>query len=767
MHIVTTANFGAVGLRTVKSHQVYTRALWTGAWTIKLMHCDEAVWSVAPSIPTATLHYYYGDIVRDGALAFSRDEKRSDMLRAYVKIVFTMDDDSERIWYGIIEVIEDQLHGATFTEDDEGNIVSVVTSGEQTFTAYGLEQLLATTLVTRSYVQPADGGEPVVVERGIEFNERGRANRHTPDMALGTNTYNFARHPDSATYWSSAEIAKYLLWRHVPTTALDDIRIPFALEPDAMLVIPTYDRPTVYSHHQSTYDLLTSLIARQRLMTWFLEVDEEETPAAVYCRVRTTNNMPVPYYGGAEYGEIPENALHWRFIFDADPSAVATIKTTAVECYEQVVVRGRRRRSVFSLGFEDGTLGVGWSESSQEVYDAGATNSATLPASTEKTARRKRHAEARSTAEIEEVYVRFAIPWDWDGMVGAGDGGSAVVPAFPIVEPDGSIDTETAPHYPLGLTIEPTLPLLAGVDYSGAAIPEGTWSEAESPSREERPPLVAWLLPDASPARYQDVEKLGRNADMEIEEPDENSLWSCEVRVPPHDRAIELVVHGQPQHVIASADFTPTDEDDVPSEHDWRKMIVTLCVQEDRHAEGRYPLDDDLDPIDEIIRVKTIDIGDSLRQDYVCPFTVVGIDEDGQPVRSNGGFVWDDTAELNAIARLAFEWYSTQRQVLYMHTEAMAGVFVIGDLVSDVGEDNSGHHAAINTMITEIRITTPRLDGDGTPQPPRMSIVTNWGQLDPLQMMQDERPEGPDRPRLVHGEPVVFDTREFNVRRGF
>lgn len=765
MHVVTTANFGAVGLRTVKSHQVYTRALWSSAWLIKLMHCDEAVWSVAPSIPTATLHYYYGDIVRDGAMVFTKIEKLG-LLRTYVKIVFTMDDDTTRVWYGVIDVVEDQLYGAAFTEDDEGN-VTVEVAGEQTFTAYGLEQLLATTVVTKSYVQPAASADPVVVERGIEFNERGKPNRHA-NHSPGTTTYNFARHPDNAEYWSSGDIVDYLLWRHVPVTASGGQRIPFVLETDAFLVIPEFDRPTLYAHHQSTYDLITSLIARQRLMTWFIEVDEETTPATAYIRVRTTNNMPVPYYGGTIYEEIPENGLHWRFVFDADPSAVATIKTTAIECYEQVVVRGRRRRSVFSLGYGDSTIEAGWTTDAQDLYDDGATNSTTLPASTEKTARRKRHAEARSKAELEAVYMRFAIPWDWTGYVGAGDGGSAVVPAFPIVKSDGSIDTDTAPHYPLGLTIEPTLPLLAGVDYSDDKVKDGSWDEAESPSREERPPMVAWLLPGTSPARYQDVEQLGRKADLETEEPDENSLWSCEVRVPPNDRAIELVVHGQPQHVIASSDFTPiSGEDDTPSDHDWREMIVTICVQEDRHAEGRYPEDDDLDLIAEIIRVKTIDVGDAFRQDYVCPYTIVSIDEDGQPVRSNGGFVWDDTAELNAIAKVAYEWYSTQRQVLYMHTEAMIGGFVIGDLVSDVGEDNSGHHTTINTMITEIRITTPRLDGDGMPPPPRMSIVTNWGQLDPLQMMQDERPEGPDRPRLVHGEPVVFDKREFDVRRGY
>lgn len=754
----STANFGSTGLRTVQAHHVYTRPTWAGEWTEQEMHCDEAVWSVAPTIPTATLHYYYGDIARAGELQFSRDTKQTDLLRAYVKVVFTMDDDTTRTWYGIIEVIEDQLHGATFSEDRAGN-VTVQATGEQTFTAYGLEQLLANHLVTRSYVQKSTG-EAVEVERGITFNERGKPNRHTPEAALGIPCYNFAYDPDSATEWSTYEIVQYLLARQVPASAADLRAIDFVFDPPALVILSLDDTPTLYTHHQSTYDLITSVLCRQRLMTWWVEVDETLSPGLAWVRMGTTNATPV-VWSATEV--IPANASHWTFVFDEDPSAVATIKTTAIECYDQVVVRGRRRRSVFSLGYGDSTLEDGWTDNAQSVYDDGATSATTLPAATEKTDRRKRHAEVRSAAELEAVYMRFAIPWAWTGYVGAGDGGSAIVPAFPIVLTDGSIASETAPHYPLGLTVEPTLPLLAGVNYSDDAIPDGTWSESESPSGEERPPLVAWLIPNTSPSRYQDVEQLGRKADLETEDPDENSLWSCEVRVPPNDRAIELVVHGQPQHVIASSDFTPiSGEDDVPSDHDYREMIVTLCVQEDRHAEGMYPPMAEVDPIEEILRVKTIDAGDAYRQDYVCPYTIVSIDDDGQPVRSNGGFLVDDTDKLESIARIAYEWYSTQRQVLYMHTEAMVGGFLIGELVATIGEANSGHNATINTMITEIRITTPRLNSAGPPQPPRMSIVTNWGQLDPLQMMEDERPEGPERPRLTR-----VDARDFDVRRGY
>lgn len=110
---------GVGGPLSVSTHSVYTKAHWHEDWTLQpYLHCDEAAWSVAPSIPTAMLHWYYGDIARADAIRFAV-VSRSSLLRAYVKIVFGTDT-IPKIWHGIIEVEEDDLDGARIWTDQIG-----------------------------------------------------------------------------------------------------------------------------------------------------------------------------------------------------------------------------------------------------------------------------------------------------------------------------------------------------------------------------------------------------------------------------------------------------------------------------------------------------------------------------------------------------------------------------------------------------------------------------------------------------------------------
>lgn len=272
--------------------------------------------------------------------------------------------------------------------------------------------------------------------------------------------------------------------------------------------------------------------------------------------------------------------------------------------------------------------------------------------------------------------------------------------------------------------------------------------------------MVFWKLPGTTPQRWQNVETIGRKADLETEDPDEIQDWSCEVSVPPHDRGVRLHVHGAPQEILAKTDFSGTPEDDVIGDHDYRDMICTLSVTEDRHATGVYPADNTLDPLADFIRRKFVDAGDNFRQDYLCPATIVDVDKDGALVRSNGGFLRDDTAELVAIARVAWEWYGRDRKVLSLSSEVLTGSLSLGDLIEQIGDDSvpgEGHNLYINSVVTEIRISTRRQEGFGEPDPPRMLITTGWGELDPLQLLgPEDAPKDASRPKDIMVTPFDF-----------
>lgn len=719
--------FGAT-IQDAVTQRVYRKSRWADAWTLDTdLYCDEAVWTVAPSMPTATLHSFYGELAMEGDIAFSRVPKK-DITRDYVKIEFGSGATLRR-WIGIIEIEEDRMGGAIQVNESTMNA-----TGDQTWTAYGLEHLLAKHVVRNSMLL---GG--TWVDRGITFNADGLPNETSLHGEIA-----FADDATNVVAWSSLDIIKYLLANQTP---IDDVGldvITFELAPGADLIIPSWDSPVLFQHHLTTYELLSSLLSRHRLMSWYLRVDDALDHVQLV--PFTFNAEPVDF--GFVGPPLSANTRTKHLVFDADASAGAVLKTSSVDRYDQFIVRGRRRRSCFTIGWADTTIEGGWSTAAKVAYDRGASLSTDYPAASELTARRKMNVEARSVEAVRDVYRRFAIPWDWDGKAGDGTGAAVKLPVFPIMDDVGVIADEPADYYPLELAIAPTLSLLEGVNYAGAAIALGTVDESDSPSGEERPPMVAWNVATSGTPQWQQIDQIGRKGEFETEDPGTNETWSADVSVVPGDRAVELVIHGQPQHIIASDEFLALPCDDTPDTYSFHDAIFTVCVEEDRFADGRYPKDSALDAMAERIVRKLVDAGDGFRLDYVVPNTAVDIDKDGKLVVSDGGFVHDDTAALTAIARIAFEWYGRDRQVLYFETEYVVGSssIEIGDLITEIGDDSvpgGGNNTTINSVVTEIRVATPRNDGPSEPFPPQMSVTTGWGELDPLRLAAEHLPHVP------------------------
>ena len=251
-------------------------------------------------------------------------------------------------------------------------------------------------------------------------------------------------------------------------------------------------------------------------------------------------------------------------------------------------------------------------------------------------------------------------------------------------------------------------------------------------SDQNRPPFCAWKLPASG--RWQSIDTLGQLSEIERVDDEDNRNWSGSVRIPQDSRAIELTVQGRPQHVLAFTDFTPLASiDEEEGEHEWQDCIITICVEDDRHAEGSFGES----ALPDAHRVLLIDAGQRYKHDFIAEQTVVGIADDGTLQRANAGYLTDDTDELEDIAKLAHGWYGTPRYALQFETHYMTSGLARGALIADLGiewGDPNHYHPDINTVVTEIRITNNRTE-EGEPDLPRMRVTTGAGELDPMQLL--------------------------------
>ena len=750
---LTTIEFGPVNRRRVGTATVYLKQYWRDEWVEQpYLEVDELTWSVAPSLPTASLTWHYGIIARPNATTYTRVARLAGKHRYYCKIVLQLEYDEDaatwtsKTWYGVIDIQEDQIGGTMYVSDGAGGTL-LIPRGEQQLTAYGLERILQETFFTASHWN--NNGIVAKIERGLTFNPRGLPNRHPTKLF---NHWLFAARRDDnnnlPVYWSTRKAIEYLV--HWPVSG----NPPFSILPADAANLPDWDKPELETEGVRIYDLIEQLIPRQRLVGWWLDVQAAELPDfPEQIRLRTftyTKDAIVLGLGGAT--PIPANTTQYELVADKDRTATVALKETTITAYDRVILRGRRRRSCFTLSVAADSLTKGWSNTQQTDYETGPELDPGYPAEAEVKERQQWLQEWRSRDQTRPVFRRFILDSTWNGRAAAGiddpedpsysNSGHPVFPQHPPLDANPAANiaaNATFPVYKIEMELLPTLPLLAGVTYTGDVIKNKTVDESTARrNREELPMLVAWPLPNTTPQRWANVEELGRNAALEKVDDSENNWWSGDIRVLTGEPAFEINVHGQPQHVIAHGDFAPTDEDDLLGpfgEHDWRDMLATICMADDRYVQGVWPAAIPAERLADAPRELYIDAGDGYYQDYVVPGTIVGIKQDGSLLRSTGGYLRDDTPILTAGAHVAYEWYKTTRRVLTLATQYLLD-FELGSFVTTIGDatdpDNS---LAVNSPMTEFKVLIPRSDGDAAPEAPTMTITTGHGELDLLRTL--------------------------------
>lgn len=712
---------------------VETRQRWADDWTEQpYLHATSVRWAASPEMPTAALIWDYGLISRGREEA--QHVEKLELDGYYVRVTFTLqshpdDEVGTLVWHGVLQAVDDDQAGEFRSGD------ATIAVGQQAYAAYGLERLLDQNRIITGVVYDYPNRELVTVGRGLTFNRAGRPNREDD----GDGKPQFTNHPTDAEHWTFKQIGEHLLNNHTPRNAAGTASPTFLLD-DPTGILANHGQPEIATDGRTTLEVLAELLPRDQLQSFALAVNDDGDVALrpFTFAPESIDLAPLPL-------PIPGNTDKATLDFTQDPTASARTQSHNTQTADQTVVRSARRTTTATLYVADVNLAKLWNPDRETEYETGYPDTgADYPGDDETEVRARLDAEIRGRDTLEDVFTLFGLSKNWHRKSGRGDGEEAsLVTALPIENAVGEIEETPAPHFDPDATLERQTRLLEQVDYAGNKIDSRTVDESET-TGELRAPFIVWQLPETGDdaPRYVLAE---HNADQELQSTDRvaNHKWSGTYQAT-DGRAFRFIVQGQQRHVIAQP-FGGNDVDDFLElgDNDYRRhMAATVTIRDDRHAEGRYPADADLDPQLERVTRDVLNLGDLYRLDYVAPQTVVDIDDEGHLVRSDGGFLRDDRPLLTAIAKLSHTWRQSGRRTLELSTNLMTAEFIVGRMITRIGDpdSDSGHAETIGTVITEVVIDTPVGSPDST-EPPRQTIRTQSAELDVLRIAQAARPQ--------------------------
>jgi len=749
--MATTVNFNDTGIRKVGKCTVYVRDKWEDDWQeVEHLHATEIVWSCQPAMPTASLRWDYGRMLRPNSIAYEDVAKLDWKWPKYAKIVaecqLVAEDPevwSTRTWYGVLQISIDQDGGVIVRGDKEEP--KPLASGQQTIVGYGLEHLLSITPIMSSAFSTGVG---VTLRQGLRetFNRDGLKNCSVGD--LGPDYKSFYYLPEDAQHWNTKEIVRYLLGAAIPEDPGGVVRVPFRLR--SSCYVPDWDRPEVSQENATVLSLLNNLLHRGRLLNWWLEVVEDDPDAGgdvVELVTQTilkedlfTDLPPGPNDQIAGH-TIPKSTRQLHLTFDVDKETTCVVKDSGLPTCDQVVVRGRPLQYVCTVGFsklrtdnlEDWS--PDWTPAEEEKYRTAASGDPNYAALSLVDAQRA-NAVSRSRVTLEDVFSRFKIPADWNGKDVSGN---EVFAAYKGMQ---NIHGNT-PW--VSWKLMPNLPLYYGFDYATHAADlvgqkiAGIQDEPEN-DREYLPILLFFARPDTD--NFVLGQEMGRLAELGSVSADDIPACTAAASVGKDGRSLRVRVSGKPQHVIAGESFVQLPEDDYGGVYDYQQLRATVALENGLHIEHRYP--DNVAGNVDLIRVHEIRAADHYEEIYLVGGTAVDVTSDPsylEGLLTTGQGVWierprEASRQLAALAKIAYAWYSEPHRVVSITTTRLKGdgVVKLGDLVVRVGDNLKDNAQAVDCVspITELRISWAVHDGPGSPTSPNMTITTSAGELDPL-----------------------------------
>lgn len=704
---------------------IYTKPGWSDSWVQQpWLYCDYCEEATGSQISSARLSYEYGYILRPGNSDYQRYD-RIDINRQHVKIVFTPNTGYEGdvpedlipdsvAWYGLILSTEDRRFGAEIEIAD--GVETLYSRGNQEFTCVGLEWLYTRTTMSTSVL---DNNERI--GRAITFNA-GRGGQHTTLQSRANKWFIeplFATDLSIADEWTCKDIVKYVIDHHSPRDMFNN-QMPFDYETNVSFDSLDAFKPMIHAQGRTVFDVINQAVDPRRGVTWSMAPDAAEEKIVfqthTFARNTVVLNTEQPIRMISANGS--QKTLDLEKAIEADP---VIIVTDTGRQYDQVVARGARRGSVFTVGFQslyaneldlddNEILVPDWLPASEESefahnanvrdYIAGASNETSYSANLEEWI--DRNDAIRQQHPLKWCFTRFIVREEWNGRVP-----DILYAVQPELDDEGSPRIAVSEKFwQAGMQFENYLPLKQGVDYT--ELPLTKPSQSELYLDELLDPFAVIKIGESSGGQdiYQYVDRL--RTDLMSESYGDGGLdFACTLQMRQGAPGIVIVPHG-PSHLIAKADIEHLESESFtfePSNHtpalDYHTMRATVYWQGDTYAEAKYPKTIDV-PTSESAGVLIVDVGDRARLDWMVPYTVVGINADGSLQQNDsGGWIRDDRELLRQAARASWEWYSTPRRAIVVTLRQITSQFRVGDLITDVMTE--GVAQEINTLVTSVR----------------------------------------------------------------
>lgn len=709
-----TVDFGNGDVRRIRHQIVYLRAPGEDSWlSAPDILATQVSWTLAPTIPTATLVRYYG-VVRDitGRRIFLttpaepatefEERERLDLTDYLIRIDIylesdyddaDLDLDNRLTWHGIIGGVVD---------NPAGLIRDRLPAGSQVYSAFGLEQILRSTMITKSQWIDVFDTSIREMDNALTFNLDGKPNRSPEQVPGGGYVFKHDPEPLSTVFWRPNNIINYLVRNYAPRDGVNQPIFALSTDTDTIApddggggggIVPTNTHPVVECEGRSLYDVFNDLMNPSGLLGWNLVVTSELTLPGPISAKLTAHSLHASALAGLP---IPANDNTRDIIAEKDPLTTLTVEETALERVDQVIIRGGKRVYVFSTVLEDDTPLLAAKPIEKDWTDEQATDyqDAGNPTGTTDQQLRKAN-EYRSKNSLRKVFSAFRIGRAWGGTTTGPSG----------VQHDVITDREGVLRVPYRgeVRILPTLPFETDEDDR---------DKLESPRRNI---VIVAERPNQSLV-YISGDQMQATLDVGDLDSDESSRMTLEAVVD-DDRNIRVIVGGEPQHAIAGDDFTKKDFDRDHPSFDYKKIWVTLAVESHLWVERKYP--EELPMIGGTdMRVKVIQLGD--RDEFkvinVVAESIISVNPDGSLVFADAGLLKDgarDDSEFDKIGKILREYYSVNRRKVSIWTHRISDNLNVGDMLLtisqkyEVGEAGPPAPIVSNTVINEIVIDMP------------------------------------------------------------
>jgi hypothetical protein len=590
-----------------------------------------------------------GDIWKPGDLAFSFQGTDPHSIMGYwVKIEADATSGKDEAgspkkvrWYGIITDVAVDHHGTVL----DG--VDLVSTQDFIVHCYGPEWILTRKQVTTSVVDDGSGGD-LVIGRGLAFNGY-RVDTLGRQVVAGNKDANrrvFGTTKLDAEVWNAQEIIQYLLDYHEPTDPNPDWFLDTTVSGDVMF----WHKPVIETHGRTLYDIINSVVPRERGITWKLEVDE--SASTIYIVPFSGLQTPIVLPGG---NVIPANpsTIQLDLMRQRHISRVARLVSKQPQ-YHQVRVTGDRSGRIFTarVGFE---LVKDWTPTLETEY-ADAAHGAAGYAALEQAEKARLNDSARMSDKLSRVYTTFRLVDNWDGQA------------------NGQDVKQGAEFWQPGLRFEAYLPLLKGYDYStSASAPTNNNPTATNPEF-MRPIVIGSIAPLPF---WEHLDRLASSAFSEYF--GFGIQWACHFR-PQENQPGIIIDPTAPPHVLAKNQFTANEPTEHESIIDYTTIEATVYCKWDNYCEGIWPPEPAAAEHDQV-QVLEINIGDRAKLDYLVPNTVLGL-SNAEKILATGGYVRDDREYCRDLARAAFAYYGQMRHAISYGLDIINTHVEVGDLVT-------------------------------------------------------------------------------------